>query len=139
MKIGKLKKSQQRGGVKASIKTTGNVFVPTVDSKLIISRLFSNCDTVRLLSSGSSGFAFIMHLQSGSTIRLRSQTLDEGGNPLTQLDAADRKRFATTGLRMKNCCVKISLVEKIRTLFGTTIVYNKDQKLALVKKKQLKR
>ena len=131
MKIVKLKKSQQRGGVKASIKTTGNVFVPTVDSKLIISRLFSNCDTVRLLSSGSSGFAFIMHLKPGSTIRLRSQTLDEGGNPLTQLDAADRKRFATTGLRMKNCCVKISLVETSGTQSGTLIVYNNIKKLAV--------
>ena len=127
MKIGKLKKSQQRGGVKASIKTTGNRFVPTVDSKLIIPRLFSNCDTVRLLSSGSSGFAFIMHLQPDSTIKLRSQTLDEVGNPLTQLEAANRERFANKGLLMENCCVKISLVETSTTPFGTTLVYNKDQ------------
>ena len=135
MKIGKLKKSQQRGGVKASIKTPGNVFVPTVDSKLIISRLFSNCDTVRLLSSGSSGFAFIMHLKPDSTINLRSQTLDEGGNPLTQLNAADRERNATTGLLMKNCCVKISLVETSTTPVGTPIVYNKDQKSGVSRKK----
>lgn len=131
MKIGKLKKSQQRGGVKASIKTTGNVFVPTVNSKLIISRLFSNCDTVRLLSSGSSGFAFIMHLKPDSTINLRSQTLDDGGNPLTQLDAADRERNATTGLLMENCCVKISLVETSGTQSGTPIVYNNIKKLAV--------
>lgn len=134
MKIGKLKKSQQRGGVKASIKTTGNAFVPTVDSKLIIPRLFSNCDTVRLLSSGSSGFAFIMHLKTDSTIKLRSQTLDEVGNPLTQLEAANRERFANKGLLMENCCVKISLVETSTTPFGTTLVYNKDQKSGVSQK-----
>lgn len=134
MKIGKLKKSQQRGGVKASIKTTGNAFVPTVDSKLIIPRLFSNCDTVRLLSSGSSGFAFIMHLKPDSTIKLRSQTLDNGGNPLTQLDAANRERFVDKGLLMENCCVKISLVETDTTPFGTTLKYNKDDKSGVSQK-----
>jgi hypothetical protein len=127
MKIGKLKKYQQRGGVKVSIKKTENVFVPTDDPDIIIPHLFSNCDKVRLLSSGSSGFAFIMHLKPDSTIKLRSQTIDEVGNPLTQLDAADRWRFADKGLLMENYCVKISLVETTTTPFNLSLFYNNDQ------------
>jgi hypothetical protein len=127
MKIGKLKKYQQRGGVKVSIKKTENVFVPTDDPDIIIPHLFSNCDNVRLLSSGSSGFAFIMHLKPDSTIKLRSQTVDEAGNPLTQLDAADRWRFVNKGLLMENCCVKISLVETTTTPFNLSLFYTNDQ------------
>jgi hypothetical protein len=127
MKIGKLKKYQQRGGVKVSIKKTENVFVPTDDPDIIIPHLFSNCDNVRLLSSGSSGFAFIMHLKPDSTIKLRSQTVDDVGNPLTQLDAADRWRFVNKGLLMENCCVKISLVETTTTPFNLSLFYKNDQ------------
>ena len=127
MKIGKLKKYQQRGGVKVSIKKTENVFVPTDDPDVIIPLLFSNCDNVRLLSSGSSGFAFIMHLKTDSTIKLRSQTIDEVGNPLPQSEAADRWRFVNKGLLMKNCCVKISLVETTTTPFNLSLFYKNDQ------------
>ena len=111
MKVMKLKKSQQRGGVKTSVQTTGGKFVPTVDSDLIIPLLFSNCDKSDLLSTGSSGFAFVMHLKPGSTIHLRSQTLDATGNPLSQLDAADRSRSVDIGMPMEKFCVKISLVK----------------------------
>jgi hypothetical protein len=127
MKIGKLKKYQQRGGVKVSIKTTENVFVPTDDPDIIIPRLFSNCDKVRLLSSGSSGFAFIMHLKTDSTIKLRSQTIDEVGHPLPQSEAADRNRLVDKGLLMKNCCVKISLVDTATTPFNVSLFYKNDQ------------
>jgi hypothetical protein len=133
MKIGKLKKYQQRGGVKVSIKTTGDAFVPTADSKLIIPLLFSNCDKVRLLSSGSSGFAFIMHLKPDSTIKLRSQTVDKDGNPLPQLEAADRWRFADTGRLMENYCVKISLVETIEPPSHNTVSYVKVDKSGVIK------
>lgn len=111
MKAMKIKKSQQRGGVKTSVATTGGKFIPTDDPDLIIPRLFSNCDKADLLSTGSSGFAFVMHLKPDSTIRLRSQTLDATGNPLSQLDAADRGRYVDTGMLMENFCVKISLVK----------------------------
>jgi hypothetical protein len=118
MKLGKirnLKKSHQHGGVKVSVKTTANSFVPTTEPDIIIPRLFSNCDTVRLLSTGSSGFAFGMHLKPDSIIKLRSQTLDDFGTPLSQAHAADRDRFVDKGMSMENFCGKISLVETYKT------------------------
>lgn len=137
MKLKKLKKSHQHGGVKVSItfvKTTDNRFVPTTDPDIIIPRLFSNCDTVRLLSTGSSGFAFGMHLKPDSIIKLRSQTLDDFGTPLSQLDAADRDRLVDKGMSMENFCVKISLVKTDTTNKKHDLYYNGDEKRGVTRK-----
>ena len=130
MKLKKLKKNHQHGGVKVSIKTTANRFVPTTDPDIIIPRLFSNCDTVRLLSTGSSGFAFDMHLKPDpdSIIKLRSQTLDDSSTPLSQAHAADRDRFVDKGMPMENFCGKISLVETNKTNKNYDLDYNGGEK-----------
>ena len=128
----KLKKINQRGGVKASIKTTAGTFVPTVDSHLILPRLFENCDRFDTISTNSAtGFVFDMHLSPDSTIELRSQTLDENGGPLTQLEAATRSRYVNKGLRLSNCCAKISLVINIHTNTWHKLTYLTHNKLSV--------
>ena len=128
----KLKKINQRGGAKTSIKTTAGTFVPTVDSHLILPRLFENCDRFDTISTNSAtGFVFDMHLPPDSTIELRSQTIDENGGPLTQLEAATRSRYVNKGLRLSNCCAKISLVINIHTNTWHKLTYLTHNKLSV--------
>jgi len=128
----KLKKNQQRGGVKASLKTPAGTFVPTVDKDQILSELFKNCVEFKPISTNSAtGFVFDMHLSPGSTIELRSQTLHEDGSPLTQLEAAARPRYVGKGLLLSNCCVKISLVSKIITNTWHKLTYGSHKKLSV--------
>lgn len=128
----KLKKNQQRGGAKASVKTTAGIFVPTDNSDLILSGLFKNCVEFKPISTSSStGFVFDMHLPPGSTIQLRSQTLGEHGNPLTQKESKERVRFVNTGLLLSNCCIKLSLVDTKRTYHSHKLDYDKRKKLSV--------
>lgn len=130
MRVKLTKNKQQRGGAKASVKTTtAGDFVPTVSSGTILRGLFDNCDEFKTISTSSStGFVFDMHLPPNSMIQLRSQTLGEDRNPLPQIESKDRARFVNTGLRLTNCCIKISLVRSFTSVGSHKLMYDAIKK-----------